>query len=205
MIYAVIAASAIAFAPPASLHHASAVRSVSVTMSAEAPLSRREALFGAAAAAAAMPLAAQADGASSKAVLERARAVYGSRVFRLQDKTADVILEEQNMFTLFTTGAYRSAADKDTTKQLKALTKTIVAAAKKGDSAAAQAGVKEFVAVGKIRELDTIAGGNFNPKQRRNAGAPATSEIEAQMGTQAYPSTSRSSRPAAMSHLVDDG
>ena len=31
-----------------------------------------------------------------------------------------------------------------------------------------------------------VAGGNFNPLQRRNAGAPPTSEIEAQMGTQAF-------------------
>merc|ERR1719453_775458 len=146
MIYAVLAASAIAFAPPASVHHASVVRPVSVTMSAEAPLvSRREALFGAAAAVAAAPLAAHADGASSKAVLERARAIYGSRVFRLQGASAEKVLEEQNTFTLFTTGAYRSAADKETVKTLKGLTKTIVAAAKKGDSAGAQAGVKEFV------------------------------------------------------------
>ena len=49
MIYAVLAASAIAFAPPSSLHHATAMRASSVTMAAEAPLSRREALFGAAA------------------------------------------------------------------------------------------------------------------------------------------------------------
>jgi len=90
------------------------------------------------------------------------------------------------MFTLFTTGAYRSAADKETTKKLKSLEKAIVKAAKAGDSAATQSGVKEFIAVGKIKELDTVAGGNFNPLQRRNAGAPGTAEIEAQMGTQAF-------------------
>jgi len=34
--------------------------------------------------------------------------------------------------------------------------------------------------------LDTIEGATFNPKQRRNPGAPPTAEIEAQMGTQSY-------------------
>mmetsp|Transcript_19279 Transcript_19279/g.49320 ORF Transcript_19279/g.49320 Transcript_19279/m.49320 type:complete len:193 (+) Transcript_19279:31-609(+) len=184
MLYAVIAASAIAFAPPASLHHATAVRSpAAVTMS----VGRREALFGVAAAAvAATPLAAHADGASSKAVLERARAIYGSRVFRLQSAAPAVVLDEVNCFTLFTTGAYRSAADKETVSKLKALTKQITKAAKAGDGAATTAGIKEFVAVGKIRELDTIKGGNFDPTQRRNPGAPPTSEIEAQMGPSAY-------------------
>jgi len=187
MIYTVFAASAIAFAPPASVHHASVVRPVSVTMLADAPLSRREALFGMGVAAAAFsPLAAHADGASSKAVLERARAIYGSRVFRLQSAAPAVVIDEANTFTLFTTGAYRSAADKETVKQLKTITKSILKAASAGDAAATSAGVKEFVAVGKIRELDAISGGNFDPKQRRNAGAPPTSEIEAQMGTQAF-------------------
>lgn len=183
MLYAVVAASAIAFAPPASLHHASSVRS-SVTMSADC--SRRELFSTVAAAAAFAPLAAYADGATSGQTLARARAIYGSRVFRLQGASTDAVLEEKNMFTLFTTGAYRSAADKETTKKLKSLEKAIVKAAKAGDSAATQSGVKEFIAVGKIKELDTVAGGNFNPLQRRNAGAPGTAEIEAQMGTQAF-------------------
>jgi len=69
---------------------------------------------------------------------------------------------------------------------LKALAKEIAKASKAGDAAATSAKVKEFVAVGKIRELDVLPGGNFNPQQRRNPGAPATAEIEAQMGTQAF-------------------
>jgi len=186
MIYAVLAASAIAFAPPASIHQAVAVRSTPVTMTADVSMGRREALFGAAAAAAFAPLAAHADGASSKAVLERARSIYGSRVFRLQGASPDKVLEEINVFQLFTTGAYRSAADKDTVAKLKALQKTIAKASKAGDAAGTSAAVKEFVAVGKIRELDVVDGGNFNPKQRRNPGAPPTAEIEAQMGTQAF-------------------
>merc|ERR1719453_465426 len=102
---------------------------------------------------------------------------------------ADAIVDEKNVFTLFETGAYPrtgNAAFKDTQKALKAAGKKAVAAAKAGDKAGANAAVKEYIAIGKIKELDTVQGGNFNPKQRRNAGAPPTSEIEAQMGTQAF-------------------
>jgi hypothetical protein len=152
--------------------------------SAEPSLSRREAL-AAGAAAAFIPLAANADGASSIAVKEKSRAVYGSRVYRLKGATAERVLEEKNTFTLFITGAYRNG-DLDTQKKLKGLEKDILKAAKAGDTSAAQASINEFIKVGKIRELDTVAGGNFDPRQRRNPGAPATSEIEAQMGPASY-------------------
>lgn len=67
------------------------------------------ALFGAAAAGAATstlviaPLPSFAV-ASPQQVL-KSRAVYGSRVFRLQDATAAVIMDEKNVFDLFLTGA----------------------------------------------------------------------------------------------------
>ena len=60
------------------------------------------------------PLAPCAQGATSKATLDRARGIYGSRVVRLASADAATILEEKNAFTLFVSGAYRSAADKDT-------------------------------------------------------------------------------------------
>jgi hypothetical protein len=118
-------------------------------------------------------------------VKERSRSVYGSRVFRLKGASAEKVLEEKNTFTLFITGAYRNG-DLETQKKLKGLEKDILKAAKAGDSSAAQAGIKEFIQVGKIRELDTVSGGNFDPRQRRNPGAPATAEIEAQMGPAKY-------------------
>jgi len=189
MIAALAVSSALAFAPASALHSTSSITATvhatsAVSMSA---FSRRELFSNSAAAAlAAAPLAAMADGAASAQQLQRSRQIYGSRVFRLQGATADAILEEKNCFQLFYSGAYRSAADKDTVKQLKAVEKTILAAASTGDSTAAQAGVKEFVKLGKIQELDTIPGGNFNPKQRRNTGAPMTTEIEALMGTQSF-------------------
>lgn len=122
-----------------------------------------------------------ADGATSKATIDRARAIYGSRIARLAGSDADTILAEKNAFTLFTTGAYRSVKDKETVASLKKLSATAIASAKSGDSAGAQAAVKDFIKVGEIRVLDTVDGAIFNPKQRRNAGAPPTSEIEAQV------------------------
>jgi hypothetical protein len=185
MIYTAVVAALSFMAPPTAVPTS---RSSAVTM-AEPALGRREMLSFAAAAVSMAPLAAVADGASSPAVLERSRAIYGSRIARLADASADAIVDEKNVFTLFETGAYPrtgNAAFKDTQKALKAAGKKAVAAAKAGDKAGANAAVKEFVAIGEIRVLDDIDGAIFNPRQRRNPGAPPTSEIEAQMGTQAY-------------------
>ena len=173
MIYAITSALALGF-------------SFNSPMGAEQVMGRRALVTGAGAAVFAAPLAAFADGASSKAVLDRARGIYGSRVARLVDASPETILEEKNAFTLFVSGAYRSAAAKPTQAKLAALEKKALAAAKAGDKAGANAAVKEFVSVGEIRILDDIDGAIFNPRQRRNPGAPPTSEIEAQMGTQAY-------------------
>merc|ERR1719152_901418 len=120
----------------------------------DASVSRRDFLGAGAALAAglAAPGAAFADGASSKAVKERSRAIYGSRVFRLQGKSTEAVLEDQNALTLFITGAYRND-DLPTQKKLKALAKDIEKAAKSGDSASTQKSIKEFIALAKIREL----------------------------------------------------
>jgi len=162
-------AALLSFTPPASL------------------VGRRELIQGAlSAAAVGVAAPAFADGATSKATLDRARAIYGSRVARLTTADAATIIEEKNAFTLFVSGAYRSAADKKVKAELTSLQKKAIASAEAGDVAAAQAAVKQFVATGDIVVLDTIDGAIFNPKQRRNPGAPSTSEIEAQMGTQAF-------------------
>jgi hypothetical protein len=133
------------------------------------------------------PLAANADGAGSKAVKEKSRAIYGSRIFRLTGKSTEQVLDEKNALQLFITGAYRNeAGSKDTITQLKKLAQTIEKSAKAGDSGSTQSALKEFIQVAKIRELDTVPGGNFDPTQRRNPGAPPTIEIENQMGTQKF-------------------
>jgi len=180
-----LVSSALAFAPPSIVGmHAVQTQRSPIAMS---ELGRREFATVAAASTLFAPLAAFADGAASKATRERARQVYGSRIFRLQGASAETILAEKDMFTLFTTGSYAGLpSSKDTVKALKATSKKAIAAASAGDSAGATGAVKEFVSLAAIKELDTIEGGNYNPKQRRNPGAPPTSEIEAQMGTQAF-------------------
>ena len=179
--------SALAFSAGPMPSNAVSARGSAVVMTEQPMLARRAMLGAAAAAITAAPMAAFADGASSPAVLARSRAIYGSRVFRLQDASPEAILEEKNAFTLFTTGAYPrtgNAAFKETQAGLKAASKKALAAAAKGDKAGAQAAVKEFCAIGEISNVKDYD--FFAPKQRRNAGAPPTSELEAQMGPQAF-------------------
>ena len=90
--------------------------------------------------------------------------MYGSRVFRLQDAAPAAILDEQNVFTLFISGVFGTTADKPTRKELEKLEKTALAAAKKGDAAAAQAAIKAFVALAQIKEMDMIPGSYYNAK-----------------------------------------
>jgi len=156
-------------------------------------VSRRDMTTAAASAAAALfmsPLTAVADGASSASTQARARQFYGSRIFRLQSASAEKILSEKPAFALFL-NAYggptngKTAEQKATVAELKKLNKAALAAAAKGDAAAATAAVKDIVKVGAIKELDTIDGGNFNPLMKRNLGSPMTEEIEDQLGPNA--------------------
>jgi hypothetical protein len=152
---------------------------------------RRDVLRAASAAAAAaaavgMPFRAQADGARSKATRERARQIYGSRIYRLQGAGVPVILDEKGVFDIFIDGAYGGLADdksKAAVKSLKELQKTVLASAIKGDGSGASAAVKEFVKVAKITEQDKLPGNVYAPTLRRNAGAPVTDQIEDQMGS----------------------
>jgi len=140
--------------------------------------------------AAAAPVAVSADGANSKATVDKARAIYGSRVVRLASASPEAIIEDQNAITLFISGAYRAGPngntqDKAISKQLLALKKTALDGAKSGDAAKAQGALKEMIAIAKLTEQDGYDG-NYNPKQRRNPGAPPTEAIVAQMGSEAY-------------------
>ena len=179
---ALCTASGLAFSP--STHASQRAGATSL-------IARRELFSQAAGLALAMaPLAAFADGANSKATVDKARSIYGSRVFRLQSASAITILEEQNAITLFISGAYRAgpngnAGDRATSKTLQGFQKKAVAAAKKGDSSGAQAAIKDLVLLANVKERDG-KDGNYNPKQRRNAGAPPTSEIVSQMATYSY-------------------
>ena len=131
------------------------------------PPSSRRAVLGAAAASSALalaPLGALAVAPPSPQQMLKSRAVYGSRVYRLQEAAPSFILEEKNAFQLFITGVYGASADKATKKELEKLEKAALTAANKGDAAAAQAAVKKFVALGQIKELDTVPGSYYNAK-----------------------------------------
>ena len=134
-----------------------------LTPASIASLTRREAVQQLSVAALLMPQLAVAASSSPQQML-KSRAVYGSRVYRLQQATPATILEEKNVFTLFITGVYGASADKATRKALEKLEAKALAAASKGDAPVAQAAVKEFIALGQIEELDMLPGTYFNAK-----------------------------------------
>ena len=175
--------SASAFTGPA----ASRVQSrSSVAMSAE-PAQTRRALLQTAAAVALTPLAAHADGANSAQTVFRARGIYGSRIFALQGKSASAIVDEKNAFTLFLSGSYRAPLSADAKAQklkLKALSEKIIKTASSGGDA--QADLKAFIAEAKITDQVNNDLTIWNPKQRRNAGAPTTDTVMAQSGSLGY-------------------
>merc|ERR1712050_756293 len=149
-------------------------------------IGRREFLKTAGAAAAlSSPLAALADGATSKATRLRAYTIYGHRIFGLKDAAAEAISADEQAFQLFITGAYRSL-DKKIIKELNGLKKDAISAAKKGDKAAANAAVQKFCTVAELDKDPMTSKSVFQPKQRRNPGAPPTAEVEAQMGPLKY-------------------
>ena len=138
-----------------------------LALSPSTPPSSRRAVLGAAAASSGLaltPLRALAVAPPSPQQMLKSRAVYGSRVYRLQDASPDFIMEEKNVFTLFITGVYGASADKATKKELEKLEKAALKAATKGDAAAAQAAIKQFVALGQIQELDNKPGSYYNAK-----------------------------------------
>ncbi|KAL3913969.1 MAG: hypothetical protein SGPRY_007793 [Prymnesium sp.] len=172
-----LALSSLAFKPGLTPPHASG-----------ADVSRRQAmtnLAGFAAAAVAAP--AFADGANNPTNAFKARSIYGSRIFNLKGASPEAVAADKNAFTLFISGTYRNVWEKDTKKQLTGISKSLLAAAQKGDASKTQELLGQFLKVAEIdRDYAKVPGGNFDPKQRRNAGAPGTAEIEAQMGTLSY-------------------
>lgn len=155
-----------------------------VSMSAD--VSRR-ALLTTAAGALFMPLAAQADGANSLATQQRARGIYGSRIYALQGKPAAAIVEDKNAFTLFLSGAYRTnlaGEAKQEKKELEKLADKIIKTAAAGGDA--QADLKKFIADAKITDQYSGELNIWNPTQRRNPGAPTTDTVMAQSGSLGY-------------------
>ena len=106
-----LAVAALAFTPPNSLM-----------------TSRREAVFAGAFAAAAMPMAAFADGSVSLVTLQKARLTYGQKVLSLVDASAEKIVEEQNAIKLYVSATERASGKK--TDPRKSAANAIIAAAK---------------------------------------------------------------------------
>ena len=136
-----------AFNSPLASRIVSPSAASSVTMNAAQ--SRRALLQTAASVALGLPLAAQADGANSAATVARAKGIYGSRIAKLAGKDAAAVAAEENAFTLYLSGAFRSPISGDAKvkkAELTALSKTILKAAKAGDSAGAQLKMRVLVA-----------------------------------------------------------
>jgi len=149
-------------------------------------MTRRDLALAAASAAAATvftpPLAAQADGATSRATRERARAMYGSRIFRLQGAASKQILDEESAFDMYITSGYASFGtgsgnDFAKVEELNGIRNKLIASAKKGDDTAAGALVKDFIKAGSIKELDQNKLNQYNPLERRSMGSPPNAAV----------------------------
>ena len=125
-------------------------------------MDRRAAIsaFGVAAATAAVPMAAFADGAVSSATINRARGIYGDRIASLKSAVAAgdfaAVAAEKNAFILFNSGAYPGAKSKAKKAAAIAGTNDIFAAIRAGDKAALSSAYGAYVAANDISELPTI-------------------------------------------------
>lgn len=132
IVSAALIASASAFAPAASSERAATALN----------MDRRAAMGGivAAAGAAAMPSMAVADGAVSKATIQRAKYKYGSRITALKDAVNKgdfaAVAAEKNAFILYNSGAFPGTKNKDAKNEAIAATNTIFAAIRAKDAGA---------------------------------------------------------------------
>ena len=120
------------------------------------------------------PRRALADGADSKQHKMRARAIYGSRIFHMQDAPPSQVLEETNAFRLFATGVYRgnNENDKLLRDHLLALHADVVEAATRGDAQMTKDLIKTYIAVGQIEDMLADEDNTFDPSCRRTPGGP---------------------------------
>lgn len=122
----------------------------------------RRAAMGAIAGAALVvaPSIASADGAISKATIQRARFTYGSRIGALKDAVAKgdfgAVAAEKNAFVLFNSGAYPRAKDKDSKSAAIAGTNAIFAAIRSKDTAALKKAYDSYVTANDIKEPSAL-------------------------------------------------
>ncbi|KAL3934763.1 MAG: hypothetical protein SGARI_003248 [Bacillariaceae sp.] len=109
------------------------------------------------------PGMASADGAISKATIQRSRFNYGSRIAALKDSVAKgdfgAVAAEKNAFVLFNSGAYPRAKDKAAKNDAIAGTNAIFAAIRAKDSSGLKKAYDSYVASNGISEPPTISAG----------------------------------------------
>jgi Photosystem II Psb31 protein len=150
-------------------------------MSTSLNMDRRTAFNSIAAAAVvtAVPQFAFADGAVSTATRQRARSVYGTRIYDLKkavdDGNFDAIVAEKSAFILFNSGAY--AKDKTGAKQAAIeSTNAIFAAIKARDKAALKSAYSKYLAINEINAL---------PAVKSESGQGYSSDFDYRRGTKA--------------------
>ena len=146
-------------------------------------MDRRSAIstFGIAAATAAAPMAALADGAVSAASVGRARGIYGNRIAALKDAVASgdfgAVAAEKNAFILFNSGAYPTAKVKGKKAAAIAGTNDIFAAIRSKDKSALSSAYSKYIADNEINALPSVSAdggqgysGDYDYKARSSAG-----------------------------------
>jgi len=168
---ALMAASAAAFSPSTT--------SRGMTMSATSD--RRGALAQIAGiAAAAVPFAANADGAVSSATIGRARGIYGNRIAALESAVASgdfgAVVAEKNAFILFNSGAYPK--NKSAKADAISGTNAIFAAVRAQDKSGLKSAYDSYMKTNGIAPLPSVATDNgqgysndFDYRVRTKAGA----------------------------------
>jgi hypothetical protein len=125
-------------------------------------MDRRAAMGGIAAAAgmAAMPGLAFADGATSKASVQRARFTYGSRISDLKDAVAKgdfaAVAAEKNAFILFNSGAYPGSKNKSKKSDAIAATNAIFSAIRSKDAKELKSAYAAYIKAVDMSDFDAI-------------------------------------------------
>jgi len=118
-------------------------------------------IAGAAAAVAAFPQMALADGAVSRATIEKARNKHGDKIASLKDAVDKgdfaAVADEKNSFILFNSGVYPTPKTKDLKKKAIAQTNAIFAAVKSGDKAALKSAYSAYVSANNIKPLPAVS------------------------------------------------
>ncbi|OEU14823.1 extrinsic protein in photosystem II [Fragilariopsis cylindrus CCMP1102] len=155
VVSTLLIASASAFAPASTSERAT---TTSLNMD------RRSAMGAIAAAgvvATTMPGAAVADGAISKATIQRSKFKFGSRIAALKGAVAKgdfaAVAAEKNAFVLYNSGAYPGAKNKEAKKQAIIATNAIFGAIRAKDAKALQTAYAGYIKATNMSDYEAIS------------------------------------------------